>query len=144
VASNFEKARRRPKRGEITGANAIVAFTGAESQAMNKLPNSVMPARLTVAGHDGRSGQRPDSPHTGYFRPAPTLSSLPAARISKTSVNCGGRSPASSSQHRRSLWSLYHGNLHETLWQHDLESFILYFSCNKSVTCLHQYCHQKN
>jgi hypothetical protein len=104
----------------------------------------VMPAQLTAAGHDGRSGQRPDSPHTGYFHTAPMLSTLLAARISQAGTNCGDRSPALSSRHRRSLWSLYHGDLHQTLWQHDLESFILYFSCNNSVTCLHQYCRPKN
>jgi hypothetical protein len=31
----------RPERGEVTGASAIVAFTGALSQAMNKLPKAV-------------------------------------------------------------------------------------------------------
>jgi hypothetical protein len=103
-----------------------------------------MPTRLTAAGHDGRSGQRPDSPHTRYFHPALTLSTLLATRISQAGANCGGRSPALSSRHRRSLWSLYHGDLHQTLWQRDLESFILYFSCNNSVTCLHQYSHPKN
>jgi hypothetical protein len=41
VASNFEKARWRPERGEITGASTIVAFTRALSQAMNKLPKAV-------------------------------------------------------------------------------------------------------
>jgi hypothetical protein len=75
----------------------------------------VMPAQLTAAGHDGRSGQRPDSPHTGYFHTAPMLSTLLAARISQAGTNCGDRSPALSSRHRRSLWSLYHGDLHQTL-----------------------------
>jgi hypothetical protein len=42
----------------------------------------VMPAPLTVAGHDGRSGQRLDSPLTGYFHPAPMLSTPPEAQIS--------------------------------------------------------------
>jgi hypothetical protein len=96
-----------------------------------------MPTRLTVVGHDGRFRQQPDSPHTGYFRPTPTLSTLPAARISQVGANCGGRSLASSSHHRRSLWSLYHGNLHQTLWQRDLESFIPYFSCTtQSLVCI--------
>ena len=31
----------RPERGEVTGASAIVAFTGVVSQAMNKLPKVV-------------------------------------------------------------------------------------------------------
>jgi hypothetical protein len=61
----------------------------------------MMPVRLTAAGHDGRSGQRPDSSHTGYFHPAPTLSTRPMARISQADANCGGR-------------SLYHGDLHQT------------------------------
>jgi hypothetical protein len=103
-----------------------------------------MPARLTTAGHNGRSGQRPDSPRTGYFHLAPTLSTLPMARISQAGVNCGGRAPASSARHRRSLWPLYHGDLHQTFWQHDLESFVLSFSCNNSVSCLHQCCRPNN
>jgi hypothetical protein len=41
VASNFEKARWRLERGEVTGASAIVTFTVAVSQAMNKLPKVV-------------------------------------------------------------------------------------------------------
>jgi hypothetical protein len=41
VASNFEKTRWRPERGEVTGASTTVAFTGAVSQAMNKLPKAV-------------------------------------------------------------------------------------------------------
>jgi hypothetical protein len=103
-----------------------------------------MPERLTAEGHDDRYGKQPDSPRTGYFHPAPTLSTLPMAWISQASVNCGGRSSASSSWHHRSLWSLYHDDLHQTLWQRVLESFTLYFSCNNSVTCLHQYCRSKN
>jgi hypothetical protein len=103
-----------------------------------------MPARLTTEGHDGWSGQRPDSPCSGYFHPASTLSTLPTARISQAGANCGGGSLVSSSRHRISLWSLYHGDLHQTLLQHDLESFVLYFSWNNSVTCLQQYCRPKN
>ena len=103
-----------------------------------------MPTWLTTVGHDGRSGQWPDSPRTGYFHLAPTLSTLPVAQISQAGANCSGRSPASSAQHRRSLWSLYHGKIHQTFWQRDLESSVLSFSCNNSVTCLHQCCRPKN
>jgi hypothetical protein len=63
----------------------------------------MMPARLTAAGHDGRSGQRLDSPLNGYFHPALMLSTIPTARISQAGANCGGRSPASNSRHRRSF-----------------------------------------
>jgi hypothetical protein len=100
----------------------------------------VMPTRLTAAGHDGRSGQRLDSPLLGYFHPAPMLSTSPATRISQAGANCGDRSPTSSSQHRRFFWSLYHGDLHQKLWQNDLENFVLHFSCDNSLTCLHQFC----
>jgi hypothetical protein len=103
-----------------------------------------MPTRLTTVGHDGRSGQWPDSPRTGYFHLTPTLSTLLVARISQAGANCGGGSPASSAQHWRSLWSLYHGKIHQTFWQRDLESSVLSFSCNNSVTCLHQCCRPKN
>jgi hypothetical protein len=63
----------------------------------------VMPARLTAAGHDGRSGQRLDSPLTRYFHIALTLSTPPAAQISQVGANCGGRSPVLSSRHHRSF-----------------------------------------
>jgi hypothetical protein len=100
----------------------------------------VMPARLTAAGHNGRSGQRLDSPLPRYFHPAPTLSTSPMAWISQVDVNCDGRSPASSSRHRRFFWSLYCGDLHQKLWQNDLENFVLHFSCDNSLTCLDQFC----
>jgi hypothetical protein len=38
------------------------------------------------------------------------------------------------------FWSLFHGDLHQKLWHHDLENCVLHFSCDNSLTCLHQYC----
>jgi hypothetical protein len=45
VASNFEKARWRPDRGEVTGASAIVAFTGLRSTTV-----TAEFSRLTTSG----------------------------------------------------------------------------------------------
>jgi hypothetical protein len=37
MAFNLKKARWRPERGEVTGVSAIVAFTRAVSQVMDRL-----------------------------------------------------------------------------------------------------------
>jgi hypothetical protein len=110
VASNFEKARWRPERGEVTGASAIVAFTVAKPPAMDGLFTTVhcnvvkllgmwgpggkrpTPARIITAGHRASGYGEPSSDRVRAYLGAkifysPRLSTLRQARITATDVN---------------------------------------------------------
>ena len=99
---------------EVTGASAIVAFIVAKPPAMDRLPITVhcdvvtslstWHGRRTVSSADAsvtdRGGtRRPVWPATG-FTPPRIFSPCPDV-ISQAGENCGGKSPVSSSRHRR-------------------------------------------
>jgi hypothetical protein len=100
----------------------------------------VMPTWLTAAWHDGRSGQWLGSPLPRSFHPILALSIFPTAQISQAGTNCGGRSPASGSQHWISFWPLYHGDLRQSLCPSNLQGLILGFLCDGPLTSLYQSC----
>ena len=59
MASNFEKARWRPERGEVTGASAIVAFIVAKPPAMDELPTMVHYNVVKLLGMWRTGGRQP-------------------------------------------------------------------------------------
>jgi hypothetical protein len=97
-----------------------------------------MPARLTVAGHDGRSGQRLDSPLLGIFTlpqrylPLPWHESPRQARIAAVDHRQWG------ALHLKIFLLLYHGDLHQSFWQSIFRGVFLRFLCEKIPTGLQQ------
>jgi hypothetical protein len=116
VASNLERAHWRPKRGEITSASVIVAFTVAKPPAMDRLTTMVhcdalkllgtwrtggkrpTPAGIITAGHRASGYGEPSSDRVRAYLGAkifysPRLSTLRRARIIVTGANPSARSP---------------------------------------------------
>jgi hypothetical protein len=117
VAANFEMARWRPERGEVTGASAIMAFTVAKPPATDELATRIHCDVLNLPGMWRTIGMRPtptkiisaDRRPSGYgefnidrvrANPgakifySPQLSTLRWARIAAAGANLGARSPA--------------------------------------------------
>jgi hypothetical protein len=165
VTSNFEKARWRPERGEVTGASAIVAFIVAKPPAMDELPTTVHCDVVMLLGTWRTDGKRPTPARivsvsrrsSGYGEPfsdrvrvypgakifySPRLSTLRRARIAATGANPGAGSPAVKYDESEDLFQLlYHGNPHQKLWQHDLRNNFLQFVCDTPLIHLYQsYC----
>jgi hypothetical protein len=107
-------------------------------------------ARETVSSGDASATNRGGTrrlvrPATGFtppriFSPCPDViylsrgTNLPGGRELRRQI-IGVKS-----RHRRFFWSLYHGDLHQKLWQNNLENFVLHFSCDNSLTCMQQFC----
>jgi hypothetical protein len=117
VASNLERVRWWPERGEVTSVSVIVAFTVAKPPAMDGLTTTVhydvlkllgtwrtggkrpTPARIITADHRASGYGEPSSDHVRAYLCAkifysPRLSTLRRARITTIGANPGAGSPA--------------------------------------------------
>jgi hypothetical protein len=96
-----------------------------------------MPARPTEAGHDGRSGQRPDSPHIGYFHPAPMLSTLPMARISRrariVAIDHKRRAHGTGDLYGHCTMVIFIRHSDSTVWR---ASFSIFHVTTRSLICI--------
>jgi hypothetical protein len=86
--------------------------------------------------------RRPVRPTTGFtppriFSPRTTLSTSPAAQISQAGTNCGGRSPTSSSRHRRFFFHctmvIFIRRSDRTIWR---TSFSIFHVTTHSPACI--------